>query len=299
MTIRESKSSLGRRSDIDGAGAIEPITGRYVHVPIAGQLNRIYFEESGQGRPLVCLHTAGSHGSQFRHLMTDPAVTDNFRVLAFDLPWHGKSNPPPGWMDTDYQLTSDYYVDAIISFCQSLSLEQPVIMGCSMGGRVVFRLAAEFGDQIGALIGLEATDRPAPWWDDSWLGSPQFARGDFCAALVSGLMAPQSPQADREETLWHYTQGGSNIFEGDMHFFRTDSEYGDLTERIDTKQCPMYLLTGEYDYSCRAENTEATAARIPGARVTIMKELGHFPMSENPGKFRDYILPVLNEILSR
>lgn len=277
-------------------GHIEPITGRYVHVSIAGQLCRVYFEEAGEGIPLVCLHTAGSHATQFRHLMCDPEITSRYRVVAFDLPWHGKSNPPDGWMESDYQLTSDYYVDAIMSFCRVMQFEQPVIMGCSMGGRVVFRLAAEYPEEIGALIGLEATDRPAPWWDDSWLGSTQFARGDFCAALVSGLVAPNSPKSARDETLWHYTQGGSYIFEGDMHFFRTDSQYGDMTSAIDTSNCPMYLLTGEYDYSCRAENTQATAERIPGAQVTVMDSLGHFPMSENPEKFREYLLPVLSEI---
>jgi hypothetical protein len=30
-----------------------------------------------------------------------------------------------------------------------------------------------------------------------------------------------------------------------------------------------------------------------------MRELGHFPMSENPGQFRKYILPVLDEIAAR
>lgn len=277
-------------------GTIEPITGRYIHVPIDGENFRIYFEQAGQGIPLVCLHTAGAHASQYRHLMCDDEITQQFRVIAFDLPWHGKSNPPENWPAAKYELTSDFYVEAIIAFCNAMQLESPVIMGCSMGGRVVFRLAAEHGDQIGALIGLEATDRPSPWWDDTWLGSSQFARGDFCAALVSGLLAPQSPQAARNETLWHYTQGGSGVFEGDMHFFRTDSQYGDLTDRIDTGQCPIYLLTGEYDYSCRAENTQATADRIGNVPVTVMKELGHFPMIENPDRFREYLMPVLYDI---
>ena len=35
---------------------------------------------------------------------------------------------------------------------------------------------------------------------------------------------------------------------------------------------------------------------IAGAEVTIMKELGHFPMSENPAQFRRYIMPVLEKI---
>ena len=51
-------------------------------------------EESGKGIPLVCLHTAGSDSRQFRHVLNDKLITKQFRVIAFDLPWHGKSNPP-------------------------------------------------------------------------------------------------------------------------------------------------------------------------------------------------------------
>lgn len=65
---------------------------------------------------------------------------------------------------------------------------------------------------------------------------------------------------------------------------------------IDTARCPLYLLTGEYDFSCTPEDILRTASGIPGARVIIMKELGHFPMSENPAQFRRYILPVLDKI---
>ena len=88
------------------AAEIEPIVGRYLRLDVAGRSNRIYFEEAGKGIPLVCLHTAGSDARQYRHLMLDPAVTDHFRVLAFDMPWHGKSLPPVGWWDEEYRLTT-------------------------------------------------------------------------------------------------------------------------------------------------------------------------------------------------
>jgi pimeloyl-ACP methyl ester carboxylesterase len=39
-----------------------------------------------------------------------------------------------------------------------------------------------------------------------------------------------------------------------------------------------------------------TAQQIAGSAVTVMRELGHFPMSENPAQFRRYILPVLDRI---
>jgi len=35
------------------------------------------------------------------------------------------------------------------------------------------------------------------------------------------------------------------------------------------------------------------------SKLTIMKEMGHFPMSENPNLFRTYLTPVLNDILDK
>jgi len=278
---------------------IEPITGRYLHLDIEGRPYRIYFEEAGSGIPLLCLHTAGAHSSQYRHLMCDDAVTDRFRVIAFDLPWHGKSNPPVGWEGEEYKLTSQFYVAAIAAFSQAMKLERPVVMGCSMGGRVVVRLAQEQGKALRGVIGLEGSDSPSPWYDNSWLESPEFLRGDFCAALVSGLVAPQSPDEFRWETLWHYYQGGPEVFKGDMHFYRTDSDYAQQSSTIDTGHCPVYLMTGEYDYSCTPEDTLRTAERIPGAEAIIMAGMGHFPMSENPAAFREHILPVLAKIADK
>lgn len=274
---------------------IEPIIGRYVHVTLDGRPHRLYFEEAGQGIPLVCLHTAGADGRQFRHMMTDAAIIDHFRVLAFDLPWHGKSSPPEGWQREEYRLTTRSYTDAIRSFCAALDLEKPVVLGCSIGGRIVLNLAIEHAAEFRALIGLEAADYQEPWYDRDWLYRPD-VHGEVSAALVSGMMAPQSPDASRWETLWQYMQGGPGIFKGDLYFYRVDGDLRDRIGKIDTRVCPLYLLTGEYDFSCTPEDTERTAKQIAGAEVTVMKQLGHFPMSENPAQFRHYILPVLERI---
>ena len=274
----------------------EPIVGRYLTVPIMGEDCRVYFEEAGSGIPLVCLHTAGADGRQFRHLLCDDAITSRFRVLAFDMPWHGKSYPPPGWERHEYRLTTERYVQTIRSFCAAMMLERPVVMGCSIGGRIVLQLAHAHGDEFRALIGLEAADHQQPWYDTDWLHRGDVHGGEVCAALVSGLVAPQSPPLHRHETLWQYMQGGPGVFKGDLYFYRVDSDLRGRLGGIDTRRCPLYLLTGEYDFSCTPQDTLRTARSIPGASVTVMKEVGHFPMSENPARFREYILPVLDEI---
>jgi pimeloyl-ACP methyl ester carboxylesterase len=276
---------------------VEPIVGRYLRMTLAGRLHRVYFEEAGQGIPLVCLHTAGADGRQFRHLLNDAEITRHFRVVAFDMPWHGKSLPPAGWQDEEYRLTTQGYIDLVMTFIRTLGLEHPVVLGCSIGGKIVLELARLHAPAFRALIGLESADYQAPWYDDTgWLHRPDVHGGEVSGAMMSGLIAPQSPSETRWETLWMYMQGGPGVFKGDLVFYRADGDFRDRVSQIDTSQCPLYLLTGEYDFSCTPADTERTAARIKGARVTVMKEIGHFPMSENPAQFRRYILPVLEEI---
>ena len=280
------------------ATTLEPIVGRYMTIELGGRAHRIYFEEAGQGIPLLCLHTAGADGRQFRHLMLDDEVTSHFRVLAFDMPWHGKSLPPQGWENEEYRLTTAGYTEMIVAFCRALDLDHPVVMGCSIGGRIVLSLAIEHASMFRALIGLEAADFQSPWYDTTWLNRPDVHGGEVCAALVSGLIAPQSPNETRHETLWMYKQSGPGVFKGDLYFYRVDGDLRAKVGGIDTGACPLYLLTGEYDFSCSPDDTRRTAEKIKGAEVTIMREVGHFPMSENPRQFRRYILPVLEKIRS-
>jgi pimeloyl-ACP methyl ester carboxylesterase len=245
----------------------------------------------------VCLHTAGADGRQFRHLMNDAAVTRHYRALAFDLPWHGKSLPPAGWQDEEYRLTTSGYVELVRAFVEALGLERPVVLGCSIGGKIVLELARLHAKTFRALVGLESADYQAPWYDDTgWLHRPDVHGGEIAGALMSGLIAPQSPSETRWDTLWMYMQGGPGVFKGDLFFYRADGDFRDRVSQIDTSACPLYLLTGEYDFSCTPEDTLRTAQKIKGARVTVMEQIGHFPMSEHPAQFRTYILPVLDEI---
>jgi pimeloyl-ACP methyl ester carboxylesterase len=64
----------------------EPLIGRCMHLDLLGRPHRLYVEEAGQGIPLLCLHTGGSDGRQYRGVMNDPRVTEDFRVIAFDMP---------------------------------------------------------------------------------------------------------------------------------------------------------------------------------------------------------------------
>ncbi|MBT6976785.1 MAG: alpha/beta hydrolase, partial [Rhodospirillaceae bacterium] len=71
-----------------------------------------------------------------------------------------------------------------------------------------------------------------------------------------------------------------------------------LASGIDTTQCPVHLLTGEYDTSATPELSRQLAEEINATSFKVMQGMGHFPMSENPAGFRGYLLPVLDKIIA-
>lgn len=285
-------------------GLLEPVSGHYLNLITDDLEHRIYFETAGEGIPLLCLHTAGADGRQYRDIINDDKITSNFKVIVPDMPWHGKSSPPEGWQKMDYKLTTDKYVNFILDFISALDISQPVVMGCSIGGRVVLHLALRKAEEIKAVIGLQSglhagEDKNNPEAMD-YLHRHDIHGGEAAAAAVSGLMAPSTSSADekdRWETLWHYASGGPGVFKGDLHYYFQDGDLRNDPLEIDTSVCPVYLLSGEYDYSAPPESAREIHQRIKGSYFKEMSGLGHFPMSESPERFKTYLKPVLKQIL--
>ncbi len=287
-----------------GAPWIEGVTGRYLHCDLDGRPHRIYFEEAGpaDGIPLLCLHTAGADGRQFRGVLNDPAVTASYRVICFDLPRHGKSSPPPGFETEVYRLTTRLYVDTVMTVVEALALDRPVVMGCSIGGRAVLHLALAHGHAFRAAIGLQSALYADPGanpalQDLELLHRPDTHGGDVSAAFVSCLISPTSPDVDRWETLWHYAQGGPGVFMGDLVYYMAEGDMRNLDlAPLQSQACPLYLLTGEYDLSATPALTADLAKRVNARHFEVMPGLGHFPMSEAPDRFLRHLRPVLEQI---
>src|ERR1700735_1903446 len=137
-------------------GSIESILGRYVSLDIGGVRQRLYFEEAGAGHPVVLLHTAGADTRQWRFVLNDEALAARRRFIAFDMPWHGKSLPPEGFATAEYLLTTEAYIETVLAFCDALDLERPLLVGCSMGGRIALQLAALHPERFCGFIAIEA-----------------------------------------------------------------------------------------------------------------------------------------------
>jgi len=280
------------------AGTFDSPVGRYVHVDVGGQDYRVYVEEAGSGIPLLLQHTAGAHGSQYRHLFECREITDHFRLIAYDLPFHGKSMPPmgPRWWAEKYELKGDFLRAFVVSLADALQLHRPAFMGCSVGGMLALDLAAHHPEVFSAVISLEGAlqvggDRES--MGTTW--HPQVSNESKARAMNSA-MSPTSPEGYRRETMQVYAAGWPPAFFGDLYYYMVDYDIRHLASHIDTSQVAVHILNGEYDPSGTLEAGQEARGAIRGAQWTGMMEVGHFPMSENPDAFIQYLLPTLEKV---
>jgi pimeloyl-ACP methyl ester carboxylesterase len=280
-------------------GTHDAAVGRYVHLDIGGVSHRVYYEEAGTGIPLLCQHTAGSDGRQWRHLLEDERITRQFRVISYDLPYHGKSLPPNSvaWWAREYVLTREFVMQVPLALSDALGLDRPAFVGSSVGGMLALDLARYHPESFRAVIACEGALH---------LGVDQ-ADGDSVqagdlgedpalhAASMMSWMSATAPEAYRQETRLHYAQGAPGVFPGDIYYFSTDHDLRGEAHLLNTPQCPVYMLTGDYDV-VTVPFSEQAAKEIPGVHYEMMAGLGHFPMSEDPARFTGYLLPILARI---
>jgi len=283
----------------------DPITGGYMYLTVDGIEYRVYVEESGSGIPLLLGHTAGSDGRQYRHLLCDEEITNNFRCIVYDLPYHGKSLPPYGhaWWAEEYNMTRERMMAFPNAIADALELHRPVYMGSSMGGHLAIDLAHYFPERYRATIAVEGALRSAVEYVEVGMDgirrefdNPNVSRNSIGAAMLLN-MSPYSPEEAVREVQWEYMCGGPGIFAGDLFYYYYDHDMTpDQAAEIDTSKCMLYLLTGEYDPNTSPAETQAVAEVVKGCKFTAMPKLGHFPATENYPEFRKHLIPVLDEI---
>lgn len=281
------------------AGTVEPTEGHYVWLDVHRERYRTHYEVAGSGEtPLVCIHTASGDLRQWRHVLNDRGLHDDLTIYAFDMPWHGNSYPPMSkdWWTEDYRLTGPFFKDFIMRFVRSMDLDDPIMMGCSNAGKVVLELAIEYPDELEAVISVEGADHRPRSRDFGYLSRPAINQEVVRPEWTYALQAPQSPERYKRESWWIYSQGGDGVYVGDLPY-SGNMDVSDTIGDVDTDECGMYFLTGEYDFSTTPEETRRTAEKVDGAYVEILDGLGHFPQVENPIAFRQHLTPALEDIL--
>ncbi|HIY64861.1 MAG TPA: alpha/beta hydrolase [Candidatus Agrococcus pullicola] len=274
------------------------LRGQYVRVDIPdhGQCD-IYVERAGTGTPILCLPTAGSDTKQYHGLITETDLTDRYEIIAFDLPWHGKSNPAWGRRSTSYRLDSASYVGAIAAVTRALELSQPpALLGVSMAGAAVVEAIATLPKMFAGAVACQVGPRLAGR-RTGWLRSALVNESLHVPEWTRVLMSPRSPAEMRDRVWWGYSQGGFGTYDADIAYYSESWDIDNVSPSLDLASPTIVVLSGAYDTSVPTSASQELAGAIPNSVFRVMPELGHFPHAENPRVFSEYLEWALQQFL--
>ena len=275
------------------------IHGKYYAMDTA-KTEWVYAEQSGNetAPALLMLHTAGADARQWHAMMGQAALRHDWCMHAFDLPGHGRSPLPNGIANWNWRLTESDYAKWVLSYMDAAGIEKTTLMGCSMGSAISLSLLANHPDRFHGAVLLEAP-YCSPGRRSAYLNHAQVHGARLSAAWVGALLSPTSGKAHRDQATWIYSQGAPGIYDGDLGYYSDDFNAHDHTADIDTSRTPVWLFTGDYDYSATPADSAIVASEIKGSHFQELKGFGHFPMVERPVDLTKLLLPAHADIQAR
>lgn len=266
------------------------VVGRFQKMTLDGSEARIHYLEAGQGTPIVFLHTAGADSRQFMHQLADSQLQNSYRLLAFDMPWHGfSSGEDCVEVTAGYTLSEARYLGWVVAFIEEIAQAPVLLVGCSMGASMALTIAAQRPDLLRGVVALEAP-LTSPGRKSDLLADARIADSQHNPAYVRAMLGPNCPQSQRNEACAIYAQARLGVYMGDLAYYSEEYDGHRLARQLQTCGVPIELLTGSYDYSASPDNTRQLLGEIDSPSVTFheMEGLGHFPMIEDPERFRPH-----------
>lgn len=253
------------------------------------------YRESGrpEAPALVLLHGIGSTSAGWR-LQYEP-LGAHFRVLAWDAPGYGGSQPLPG----DAPSTEDY-ARALARLLDALGVRSALIGTNSWGTPTGVAFARLFPQCVRALV----LGGPAAGWGSL----PRQEREKRVAerlARVAALGMQKMREEDSAELVAPGTRaevigwirGAEGLHpEGYAQAARMLAA-ADVPREIAAVACPVTVVAGELDRRTPPEtNAKRIAAAAPGSRLVMVPNCGHLPHLEHPEAFNAEVLRVQKSV---
>jgi 2-hydroxy-6-oxonona-2,4-dienedioate hydrolase len=259
------------------------------YVDVNGVRTR-YLHAGQKGRPaLLFLHGTGGHAEAYvRNL---EAHAKHFDVYAIDMLGHGYTDKP------DYDYTLPKYVEHVVGFMDALDLKTVSLSGESLGGWVASHVALAHPQRIDKLVlntasgdkinyealaklrelSIAAVEDPS--WERlkgrlEWLmHDKSLVHDDLVASRQAIYTQPVMKQA-----IGHILS---------MHTPETRTLYGVKDAQWKTITQPTLVLWTDRDPTATVAVGEALHAAIPGSKLVVMKDCGHWPQFEDAQTFNE------------
>jgi len=254
----------------------------------------MYVHEFGEGEPILMLPPGpGTDGSVFFPWFEG---LEGYRLLAVDLPGHGRSDrgDPAHW------TVADWATD-VAHLAQALGLRGYTLLGHSFGARIALQHAVDHPGRASRIVcsGGIAYREALAHVDETFetFGTPELRKSveaafeaeehvetpADCHAVWMGEMPfflsdPEGPALADIDRHWKDVRYSPEIHRHDVGGY-------DVRASLPGVTVPVLVITGRDDRITRPEESEEIAALLPNATLRIIEGAGHFPFAEQPGAY--------------
>lgn len=255
------------------------------------------FADEGTGEALLFIH--GLAGNVTHWVNVAPQFTEEYRVLAIDLPGHGESGSPEHW-------SIQGYVEHVKALLDRLGIRRITVVGHSMGGMVAAALAIDSPDRVHRAVlvnpaGMQPMPRPVRFvghlllrerilkpllprvWKHGILGNVFYTKNIYTAAFIRTAEDTYVPARD--------IAGIAQVMSG----LKPDLLERNFSALLAKLKRPVFLIWGDKDRLVPAGFLRRAAATLPHVEVEEIPDCGHMPIIEYPHRVVDFVYRALRQ----
>ena len=250
---------------------------------------------------LLLLHGTGAATHSWRGLI--PLLTPRFRVVAMDLPGHGFTQKPPNSL-----LSLPGMAHGVCELVKVLGVDPVLVAGHSAGAAVMIRMALDCRIKPKGLVSLNGA--LTPYGGDAARILSPIAKLLFLNPVMPRLFAWQAGNRDAVQRLIRNT--GSTVDAEAIEQYRVlvsspghvaaalgmmaNWDLAPLSRDMGMLDVPLLLIAGTNDKAIKSEDAFKVRAMAPGAKVEIMRGLGHLAHEEQPQSVAALMLAFADEV---
>lgn len=234
-------------------------------------------QQAGSGPALVFCHGFTTTAAFWREQL--PAFSGTHRVVALNLPGHGRSPRP-----RQRPYTIDAFVADLEGVFEALQIDDAVLVGLSMGGTIAQRFALKHPQWLHRLCLVGATPH----------GLGPDVQAQQVVSAIAELGVERASQAVIERSFWPGAAPELLAFARaevaqtpDYVALEAIASLNAADSRADLSRIalPTLVVCGSQDRITPPAQSRLLAEGIAGARLVLIDEAAHFPMLEQPAAF--------------
>lgn len=275
---------------------------------------RLFYREIGQGRPTIVLH--GGPDFDHRYLLPElDQLSDSLRLIYYDQRGRGSSA-----LDVEPEaVTIESEMEDLEDLRAYFGLETVAVLGHSWGGLLASEYAIRHPQRVTHLVLMNS----APLSHDDLVrfrsgrqtreaaelekmkalaATPRYQSGDLKADAEyyrlhfrAALRKPEHVDQIVGRLRLGFTPASivkARAIEFRLYDQTWSSSQYDLLPKLAGLRIPTLVIHGEHDF-VPLECDEHIADAIPGAKLVVLSECGHFPYLERPDELRKAIVEFL------